>query len=148
MRFNDVLVKIIYLTKRNNISNAELGKIIGVERQAMSGRAERNSFFKAQEIEKIEKHFNIKLSSANISDNSFERQNDIKIDEKTTGFGKRLKELQKKHNFLDSEMAHLLEITPENYKELSCEAQYINLNILNRIKQNFKVSIDWLIYGD
>ena len=148
MRFNDVLVKIIYLTKRNNISNAELGKIIGVERQAMSGRAERNSSFKAQEIEKLEKHFNIKLLSANILDNSLERQNDVKTDEKSTGFAKRLKELQKKHNFLDSEMAHLLNITPQDYKGLCNGIQTLNLNILNRIKQNFKVSIDWLIYGD
>ena len=62
MDFNTLLTKLIYLTKRNNISNTEIGIAINVERRAMSGRAERNSKFKPDEIEQIENAFNVKLS--------------------------------------------------------------------------------------
>ena len=80
--------------------------------------------------------------------NSGERQNDTSVDEKSSQFGKRLSELQEKHNFLDREMATLLKISEKEYLKLVVGKLEPNLQILNRIKQNFKISIDYLLYGE
>ena len=45
MNYNEVLTRLVYLTKRNNISQTEIGEAINVERRAINGRAERNSKF-------------------------------------------------------------------------------------------------------
>ena len=146
--YNSVLTRLVFLTKRNNLSNAQIGKPIAVERQAMSGRAERNSKFKPDEIEKIEAAFDVDLSVVSIIENSGERQNDTKVDEKSSQFGKRVAELQAKHNFLDREMAQLLKISEKEYLKLALGKIPPTLDILNRLKQNFKVSIDQLLYGE
>lgn len=148
MQYNDLLTKIVFLTKRNNISNSEIGKVINLDRQSINGRAERNSKFKPDEVEKIEHAFNVNLSVVTISDNSGERQNDTTVDEKSSQFGKRLSELQAQHNFLDREMAQLLKISEQAYLKLVTCKNKPDLDVLNRIKQNFKVSIDYLLYGD
>lgn len=82
------------------------------------------------------------------SSNSGDRQNDADIDEKLSGFGKRLSKLQAQHNFLDKEMAKLLCITERQYVSLVVGSRMPDLETLNRIKQNFKVSVDSLLYGD
>lgn len=148
MQYNDLLTKIVFLTKRNNISNSEIGKVINLDRQSINGRAERNSKFKPDEVEKIEHAFNVNFSVVTISDNSGERQNDTTVDEKSSQFGKRLSELQAQHNFLDREMAQLLKISEQAYLKLVTCKNKPDLDVLNRIKQNFKVSIDYLLYGD
>lgn len=146
--YNSVLAKVIFLTKRNDITHKELGDAINVERRAMSGRASRNSKFKPEEIALIEKAFNINLSVVSISDNSGERQNDTLVDEKFKDFSKRLVQLQNKHNFLEREMGTLLQISEKDYIKLVKGTKEPTIAILNRIKQNFKVSIDYLMYGD
>lgn len=145
--YNNVLTRLTFLTKRNNLSNSEIGKIINVERQAMSGRADRNSKFKPDEIEKIEKYYDVDLNSIVILDNSGSRQNDTSLEEKIKNFGKRVSELQAQHNFLDREMATLLKISEKDYLKLVTGKNLPNLDILMNIKRNFNVSIDYLLWG-
>ena len=80
--------------------------------------------------------------------NTGARQNDTKVENKLKNFGKRLSELQAKHNFLDREMAKLLEISEKNYIAIVLGEKLPDINILNKIKQNFSVSIDSLLYGN
>lgn len=148
MNYNDLLTKLTFLTKRNNISQQDIATAANMERAAIHGRANRNSKFKQDEIEKIEHAFSVELSVVSISDNSGERQNDTTVDEKSSQFGKRLSELQAQHNFLDREMAQLLKISEPAYLKLVTCKTKPDLDVLNRIKQNFKVSIDYLLYGD
>ena len=143
MNYNEVLTRLVYLTKRNNISQTEIGEAINVER-----RAERNSKFKQSEIEKIESSFDVDLSVVSIADNSGERQNDTSVEEKSLLFGKRLSSLQAKHNFLDREMAILLNLSEKDYIKLITGKIKPDSDILNRIKQNFKISIDYMLYGE
>lgn len=145
--YNTVLTKVVFSTKRNNISQAEIGEVIGVERRAMNGRADRNSKFKPDEIEKIQKYYNVDLNSIVILDNSGERQNDTTLEEKIKSFGKRVSELQAQHNFLDREMATLLKISEKDYLKLVTGKNLPNLDILMNIKRNFNVSIDYLLWG-
>ncbi len=47
-------------------SQAEIGKILGLAQTSISGRANRNSNFDDEEIEKIEKYYHIKLIPDNV----------------------------------------------------------------------------------
>lgn len=148
MLYNELLTKLTYLTKRNNLSNTEIGNIIDVERRAMSGRADRNSKFKPEEIKKIEQAFNIELNSISITNNSGERITDDTISKRTENFGKRLYKIQEKNDLSDRQMAKLLGIYEDEYVDLAYGDKEPNLRILNNIKSNFQVSIDYLLYGE
>ena len=141
------------LTNRK-ITQSDFARILNVGRANISDRIKRNSQVNTLEVEKIQNDLGINLyvrvdsTDIKISENSGERQNDTSVDEKSSQFGKRLSELQAKHNFLDREMAQLLKISEKDYLKLVVGKIQPDLNILNRIKQNFKVSIDYLLYGD
>ena len=79
--------------------------------------------------------------------NSGKRQYDTSVESRLEGFGQRLRNLQSRHNFLDREMAVLLKITESEYLEVVTNKQKPNLEVLNRLKENFKVDIDELLYG-
>lgn len=81
-------------------------------------------------------------------DNTLERQNDTTIPTKVKSFGNRLTELQDKHEYLDKDMAKLLKISEEEYIDIKLGDIEPDLKILNRLKQCFKVSIDYLLYGE
>ena len=141
------------LTNRK-ITQSDFARILNVGRANISDRIKRNSQVNTLEVEKIQNDVGINLyvrvdsTDIKISENSGERQNDTSVDEKSSQFGKRLSELQAKHNFLDREMAQLLKISENDYLKLVVGKIQPDLNILNRIKQNFKVSIDYLLYGE
>jgi transcriptional regulator with XRE-family HTH domain len=80
--------------------------------------------------------------------NSGNRQNDTSVEEKLSGFGRRLSQLQEQHNFLDREMAILLQVSERQYVSLVAGSKIPDIAVLNKIKQNFKVSIDYLLYGE
>ena len=80
--------------------------------------------------------------------NSGGRCNDTEIGNKIYGFGKRLSNLQAKHNFLDREMATLLNISERTYVALVTGSKMPDLDVLNKLKQNFRISIDYLLYGE
>ena len=80
--------------------------------------------------------------------NSGARKNDTDIDKKLSSFGKRLSKLQEQHNFLDREMATLLHISERAYISMISGNKQPNIEILNRIKQNFEITVDYLLYGE
>ena len=80
--------------------------------------------------------------------NSCARQNDETVFEKSESFGKRLSDIQEKYNFLDREMAKLLNITERHYVSIITGRKEPDIRIFNRIRQNFNVTIDYLLYGD
>ncbi len=148
LEYNNVLTKLTFLTKRNNLSNTEIGNAINVERRAMSGRADRNSKFRHQEIKMLEEAYDINFKDISIQTNTLDRQNDTTIPEKIESFGIRLTELQDKHEYLDKDMAKLLRITEEEYIDIKLGDIEPDFNVLVRLKQCFKVSIDWLLFGE
>ncbi len=79
--------------------------------------------------------------------NTFERQNDKNVRYRLSQAGKRLVEIQEKHNFLDREMAKLLNISEKEYLKLVTGEMDFNIDIITNIKQNFVVDIDKLLYG-
>ena len=81
-------------------------------------------------------------------ENTGERQNDTTVKERVSHFGERLGDLQDQHEYLDKDMAKLLKISEEDYIDLKLGDTEPDLAILNRLKQCFKVSIDYLLYGE
>ena len=82
----------------------------------------------------------------NPEQNSGERQYDETIPQRIKNFGKKLSELQAQHNFLDREMAKLLGISERQYISIVTGSRQPTIDILNNLKQNFKVSIDYMLY--
>jgi len=82
------------------------------------------------------------------NNNSGERQNDTTIPTKVKSFGNRLTELQDKHEYLDKDMAKLLKISEEEYIDIKLGDEEPDIKILIRLKQLFKISIDWLMFGE
>lgn len=82
----------------------------------------------------------------NPKDNSGERQFDQTINQRFKNFGKRLSELQAQHNFLDREMAKLLGISERQYISIVTGSKQPTIDVLNNLKQNFRVSLDYILY--
>ena len=59
MYYSQALLALQNLTNKVNISQAEIGRIIGVTRSAMNGRVQRNSSFTDEEIDKINDFYKV-----------------------------------------------------------------------------------------
>lgn len=150
--YNEVLVKLIYLTKRNNLSNSEIGDIIDVERRAINGRAKRNSKFKPEEIKKIEQHFNISLDDIQIVEKNKTELNPVQndyINITIESWGKRLFVLQTTAGFNNTDdFSKFLDIPSTKLQDYMDNNTYPTLDDLLKIKSKFsKTSLDWLLFG-
>lgn len=83
-----------------------------------------------------------------IEEDEFQNQNDTTIKNKVSKFGIRLSKIQEKTKLSDINFAKLIGIYTEEFIELKSCQKEPNLRILNELKRHFKVSIDWLLYGD
>lgn len=135
------------------ISLSEIGRILNLSRSNISLRAKNKSEVSISELEQIQNHFGVRLyvrvddNSIKVVTNSGERQNDTTVSDRVLRFGDRVCDLQDKHEFLDREMAQLLKISEKEYISLKLGKAEPNVAVLNRLKQCFKVSIDYLLYG-
>ena len=137
-----------YLTN-TLITQKGVGEALNFSKGAINNRIIRGGDFKQDEKQRLEDFYGISFDDfKEAAPNTFERQNDMTVTEKSSQFGKRLSLIQEKHNFLDREMAKLLKISEDEYIDLVCGDKEPDLQVLNCIKQNFKVSIDCLLYGD
>ncbi len=128
------------------IFGATLADVLETSRQNISKKINNpNVEVTVSELVKIEAEFGVRIYRS--GGYTGERQNDTAVDEKLKGFGVRLSELQGKHNFLDREMATLLKISEKDYIKLVVGKALPTIEVLCRIKQNFKVLIDELLWG-
>ena len=129
------------------VSRSKIGDVIGTSRQNVNKKFNNpNSEVSVSELLKIEDYFNVKIYPN--SNNSMDRQNDVEVSDKFSQIGKRYAEIQGKHNFLDREMAQLLEISEKEYIGIKVGKKEPSIKVLNNTKRNFKVSMDWLMYGE
>ena len=148
MLFSYMYGKLILLTKRNDITFVEIANCIGIQRGAMFARAKRNSNMKDEEIKKIEEQYKVNLNSIITVDNSFTKQSKFVLNKKISNFSIRLCKIQASLNLSDRDFAKILGVYVDELTELKSNEKEPNLKILNNLKQNFNVSIDWLLYGD
>ncbi len=139
---------------RRKITNEYLGSLFGTSSQNISKRIKNDSEVTVSEVEIAQADCGVVILSRsddknlNIISNTLERQNDTTIPQKVERFGHRLSELQDKHEYLDKDMAKLLRISEEEYIDLKCGDIELEFSMLVRLKQCFKVSIDWLLFGE
>lgn len=139
--------------KNSKITNEEIANVIDTSSQNISKRIKNNSEVTVSEVEKVQDYFAVKIliktddSSFDIIQNTYERQNDKSVDAKFKGFGNRLSELQDSNNLLDKEMAKLIDVDEKRYMTIKLGNDYPKVEELNKIKANFVVSIDYLLYG-
>lgn len=140
--------------KNIKITNEEIANIISTSSQNISKRIKNKSEVTVSELEKIQDYFGVKLyikaDDAELipTRNTLERQHDISIEAKFTEFGTRLTDLQDKNNLLDKEMANLMGIDEKRYMTIKLGNDFPTVEELNKIKENFIVSIDYLLYGN
>lgn len=146
MNFSELLEALQKLKHEYKINQMSIAEVLGLSRQTMSKRFQLGTQVTVKELQDIEQYYNVSIYKSNAY--TQERQNDTQVEQKSSQFGKRLSELQAKHNFLDREMAKLLDITERTYISIVVGKKQPDIGVLNRIKQNFKVSIDWLLYGE
>ena len=79
--------------------------------------------------------------------NTGERYFNVGIKNNLSDFGKRLSVLQAKHNLLDKEIAKILGVSEKQYIAIVTGTKLPDLDFLTNIKQNFKISIDNLLFG-
>lgn len=63
-------------------------------------------------------------------------------------FGKRLQKIQLKNDFSDEQIAKIIDISLKRYLELCVENKEPTTKELLNIKENFDVTLDWLLFGD
>lgn len=145
MNISEALETLHNLTKAR-IVKADIARALGVDPAALRRKEVAGIELKPNEIAKIESYFRLKLVKPKYYTD--ERQNDLSIYEKIKKFGDRLSSLQDKHEYLDKDMAKLLSISEDDYIDLKTGDISPDINILNRLKQCFNVSIDYLLYGE
>lgn len=84
----------------------------------------------------------------NENKHSLKQKNDTLITKKVSRIGHRLSEIQIKNDLLDKDIAKILGMYQDDYIDLKLGEKEPTFKILNKIKQSFDVSIDWLLYGD
>ena len=80
--------------------------------------------------------------------NTLERQFDKNIETKRKNCGIRILEIKNKNNLSDIQMAGILNVSVNDLMKIITGEIQPNIEMLDNIKQNFKVSIDWLLYGE
>ena len=138
-----------------NLSQTELGIAMGnLKRQTINTRIKNNSEVTVTELLNAQKYFKkplyVRTDEKNYKfiKNSLERRNNIEISEQINYISIRLNEIQEKHEYLDKDMAKLLKISEDEYIDLKSCKKELDIKTLNRLKQLFEISIDWLLYGE
>ena len=139
--------------KKTKITNEILGSLFGTSSQNISKRINGNSEATVKEVETAQKELNVNIiyradnKENQVIKNTLTKQKDTSLLEKYETIGERLDLIQDKNNISDSKMAKLLRISEEEYLEIKCGDLEIDTETLFKIKQNFEISIDWLLWG-
>ena len=153
MNFTDFIDGLQNLTN-DKITQSDIARILKVGRANIHDRIKRNSSVTTDEVQTVQDYMGVELfiradnPDIYVCDNSGERQNDSSVINKIESVGQRFGQLQDQHDYLDKDMAKLLNISEDDYISIKCGDALPNIEILTLAKQKFKVSIDWLLFGN
>ena len=153
MNFTDFIDGLQNLTN-DKITQSDIARILKVGRANIHDRIKRNSSVTTDEVQTVQDYMGVELfiradnPDIYVCDNSGERQNDSSVINKIESLGQRFGQLQDQHDYLDKDMAKLLNISEDDYISIKCGDALPNIEILTLAKQKFKVSIDWLLFGN
>ena len=148
MNINELLEE---LTKRNiALSGRAISKIWGMDETSFSKKKKAGTQIKQKNVIQLEAALGIKLfqNKNDENTNTLERQFDKNIETKRKNCGIRILEIKNKNNLSDIQMAGILNVSVNDLMKIITGEIQPNIEMLDNIKQNFKVSIDWLLYGE
>ena len=145
MDVSDILITLKNLTNAR-IIKSDLARALCVDPAALRRKELAKVQLKPCEIKKIEDYFCVSLNR--IIENTLERRFDNEVIKNQKDYGKRIKKIQEKNNLSKRQMSGILDLSETEFGEMIDGKVLPNLIILNNLKQNFKVSIDWLLYGE
>ena len=148
MNINELLKE---LTKRNiSLSGRAISQIWGMDETSFSKKKKSGTQIKQKNIIQLEEVLGIKLIKELEKDsiNTLERHFDADIKSKRIKFGSRIEEIRNKNNISNARMAGLLNISEKELYDITSGKLQPNIILLDNLKQNFKISIDWLLYGE
>lgn len=143
------LAALQYLTKQI-ITQAEVADILGLTKGAVNNRIIRGNIFSDEEIKVLESRYNVSLEQfkEKLKCNSLEIVNNKESIEHYQTFRKRLIKIQSVNEMDDKEFSEKIGITEARFEKLSIGIAQPDIDLLNALKLNFDVSIDWLLYGE
>lgn len=149
MKYSQLIDTLQNVTK-SKVNLKEIADIIGIPVRTLYTRSQRNSNFTIGEIKKIETFYDIQLFNTDKTENknTLERCYNPDIINKIKDFGKRIFDIQTQNNLSNYQMAGILDVSTEEFNNIINCYTVPNFNIINNLKQNFRVSVDWLLYGE
>lgn len=155
MNFAEFLANLQKFTNNCKLRQADIARGLNTSTSNLSQKfSNPKSEVSISDAEKVQDYLGIKwlIRADNpdiyICDNTGERQNDLSLNNKIESVGQRYGQLQDQHDYLDKDMAKLLNISEDDYISIKCGDVLPNIEILTLTKQKFKVSVDWLLFGD
>lgn len=137
------------LKKRNiSLSGRAISQIWGMAEETFSKKKKTGTQIKQKNIMQLEDALGIKLIGDTPNNNTLDRCYDDKIDHKIDGIGNRLLELKDKNNMSDLKLAALLDISESELTSIITGKTLPDWRVIKNLKQNFKISIDWLLFGE
>lgn len=138
-------------TQLSSITNAkikqtDIAKALNVGKANISLRIKNNSKMTFEEIKKIEDYFHVSIYNPSL--NSQERYCNLSMVINKKDCGKRFLEIQTKNNLSNRQFAGFLDITEDNLCDIISGKILPDWNVIENLKQNFIVSLDWLMFGE
>ena len=145
MNINELLDE---LKKRNiSLSGRAISQIWGMAEETFSKKKKTGTQIKQKNIMQLEDVLGIKLIGE-LNKNTLQRCYDDKIDDKIDGIGNRLLDLKNKNHMSDLKLAALLDISESELTSIITGKTPPDWRVIKNLKQNFQISIDWLLFGE
>lgn len=145
MNFIELKTILQNLTNRK-IYDTEIAKILNVTSANISKRTKNDSEITVSELQAIENYYGKLIYKSPVY--SLERHFIPNIKDKRKNFANRINKIIAKHNLSSAQMAVLLNLSEQEFDNIKNEKSLIDINLLDKLKENFNVSLDWLLYGD
>ncbi|MDR1013098.1 MAG: hypothetical protein LBL38_02405 [Lactobacillales bacterium] len=152
MDIHDILITLQKLTNEK-VTQASIARALKLDPGAIVSRMKRNSDLTITEIEKIQDYFGVKIyervdkPDICVVINTNERIKDDKILENYEFFGYRLSAIQDELEYLDKDMAKLMNIDEGRYRKIVLGKEDITGKELARLASRVELCLDKLIKG-
>lgn len=151
--FSDNLKKI---RKLKHLSQEDMAQLLGLSTNGYCNyeKSKRvppvDIFYKITQMWGINGHWLLTGKGAMFSksENTLSMNINPNILNKFSKCGHRIIKIQEKNNLTNKEMAKIMGISESTYMKICAGNDTPNEKELNRLKENFDVDMDWLMYGD
>lgn len=142
--------------KKLNMTVDELSQNVGVKSRTIGGyeREEREPSieYMSKLISRYSLNTNWLINGSGklflTPSNTLKKINNYKVKDNFAKCGNRIIKIQEKNDLTNKEMAKIMGISEGTYMKICAGNDTPNEKELNKLKENFDVDMDWLMYGD